>query len=130
MDSELTLTNKSKIKNIIAGTLISISITLVLILAFAFIIKFTNLNDKFIFPINQLIKIISLFVGVIVSLKKSNEKGFFKGILVGLFYFTTSFIIFSILQSDWNFQLSNIYDLLLTTLMSGLIGIIIVNIRK
>jgi len=130
MNSELTLNRRNKIKNIITGTLLSLSITLILILAFAFIIKLTNLSDKFIFPINQLIKILSLFFGVLISLKKSNEKGFLKGSLIGLAYFSLSFVIFSILQGDWSFVLSNLYDLLLTTLMGGIIGIIIVNIKK
>lgn len=130
MDSELSLNRKNKIFNIISGTIVAVCITLILILAFAFIIKLTNLSDNFIFPINQIIKIISLFFGVLISLKKSNEKGFVKGILIGITYFVLNFIVFSILQGDWSLELNHLYDLLLTSLMGGLIGIIAVNIRK
>lgn len=130
MNSEVLANKKNKLLSILYGTALSISITLILILSFAFIIKLTNLSDKFIFPVNQIIKIISLFFGILLILKKCNEKGFLKGILLGFVYFSLSFIIFSILQGDWSFSINNVYDLLLTSLMGGLIGIIVVNVRK
>lgn len=115
---------------ILSGTIVAISVTLVLILLFALLIRFCNISDKWIFPINQVIKIISMFVGAIVFLKKHREKGFLKGILLGLSYYILSYIIFSILQGGFTLAINNLYDFILTTLMGGLIGIIVVNIMK
>lgn len=116
--------------DILKGALTSVSISLVLILLFAVIVRFFNVSDGWIFPINQVIKLISIFFGILVVLNSSREKGFLKGIFLGIFYFVLSFVIFSILQGKFTFDIKNFYDFLLTTLMSGLLGIIIVNIKK
>lgn len=121
---------KQNILSVLSGTIIAICITLILILAFAMLIRFCNINDNWIFPVNQIIKIISLFVGTIVILKKDPNKGFFKGLILGFVYFVLAFITFGILQGGFSWNLSNLYDLLLTTLIGGIIGLIVVNIIK
>ena len=68
-------TKKSNLLKIINSTVISIALTLVFILIFAFIIRFSNLDEKWIFPINQVIKVISLFIGMLIAFKKYKNKG-------------------------------------------------------
>lgn len=116
--------------DIIKGALISVSITLILILIFAVIIRFFNVSDGWIFPINQVIKVISIIIGLVAMLKGNSERGFLKGIILGAFYFLLSFCIFSILQGNFAISMKNIYDFILTTFMGGLLGIILVNILK
>ena len=122
--------NKNQFLSILSGTIVAVAITLVLILLFALIIRFFNVADSWIFPINQVIKVISLFVGTIVVLKKQKKSGFLNGLLISVLYFFLSYIIFSILQGNFAFNLSKIYDLLLTALMGGIIGIITINVVK
>lgn len=121
---------KNLILSVLSGTIVAISITLILILIFALLIRFFNISDIWIFPVNQIIKVISMFVGAVVFLKKHREKGFLKGILLGVTYYLLSYIVFSILQGGFTLSISNVYDLILTTLMGGLVGIIVVNILK
>lgn len=122
---------KNIVISVLSGTIVAISTTLVLILLFALLIRFFNINDNWIFPTNQIIKIISMFVGGFVFLKKHNKNGFLKGVFMGMVYYILSYIIFSILQGGFYLNISNFYDLVLTTLMGGLVGIIVVNlIRK
>ncbi len=130
MESNATIKRKNLFLNILKGAVVSISITLVLILIFALFVRFFNVPDGYIFPINQVIKMISIFVGLWIMFKSGREKGFLKGLILGIIYFVLSFLIFSILQKSFSFSLNNFYDLLLTTFMSGLLGIILVNIRK
>lgn len=130
MSSSDGIKRKNLLIDVIKGALVSVSITLVLILLFAVIVRFLNISDSWIFPINQVIKVISIIFGVIVLLKNNREKGFLKGLLLGIIYFLLSFFVFSILQGNFSFALKNLYDLLLTTLMGGLVGIIYVNIKK
>ena len=118
------------IVSIIKGAVVSVATTLVFILAFALIIRFFNVSDNIIFPINQIIKVVSLFVGVMVLTKGNKEKGLIKGLLLGLVYFVLSVTIFSILQGSFSFTLNNFYDLLLTSLMGGIVGLIAVHIGK
>lgn len=121
---------KQTILSILSGTIVAISITLMLILLFALLIRFFNINEGWIFPINQIIKGISLFAGAIIFLKKHKQKGFFKGIILGLTYFLLSYIVFSVLQGRFDFAMNNFYDMILTTLMGGIVGIIVVNVIK
>lgn len=126
-----TLQNKNNLfLSILKGAIVALSCTLILILIFALIIRFFNIYDNWIFPVNQVIKIISIFAGIITMFKSTNNKGFIKGLLFGIVYFLISFITFSILQTKISFDLGNFYDMLLTIFMSGLIGIIVVNIKK
>ena len=122
-------TKKNSFLNYLKGALTAVSATLIMILLFAVIVRFFNVSDSWIFPINQVIKVISIILGLVVMLK-DNSKGFLKGLILGLIYFVLSFLIFSILQGKFSISIKNLYDLVLTTLMGGLAGIIIVNIKK
>lgn len=130
MENIATNKGKNLFLNILKGAIVSISITLVLILIFALIVRFFNVPDGYIFPINQVIKMFSICFGLLAMLKNERERGFLKGILLGITYFVLSFLLFSILQKSFSFSMKNVYDLLLTALMSGLLGIILVNIKK
>lgn len=130
MNSSVIDRKKHSYLKLLNGTTVAVCSTLILILLFAIIIRFTGINDNVIFPVNQVIKIISLFLGVSISLLGLKEKGLIKGIIIGFAYYIVSFITFSILQSSFAINLSNFYDLLLTTVMGGLIGLIVVHIGK
>lgn len=120
----------SNILNLLKGTLAAVSTTLILILLFALLIRFFDISDSWIFPVNQVIKVISLFVGIISTIKVDAKNGFIKGLLLAISYFLLSYIVFSILQGRLAFALTNLYDFLITALMGGIIGIIVVNIKR
>ena len=131
MSSDIAIKDKKQmIISLFSGVLLSIASTLIMILLFALLIRFFNIPDSFIFPINQVIKVISLFLGMLIFLKKVNNNGLLKGLLLGFSYYLLSTIVFSILQGSFSFKLNNFVDLALTTLIGGIIGIIIVNIKK
>jgi len=130
MSTQISSNKKELFKSIIKGTIVSVLSTLIMILIFALIIRFFNIKDSWIFPINQIIKVISLFIGTFIALKGIKSQGFIKGLVVGLFYFLFSYIVFSILQNNFTITISNIYDLLLTALMGAIIGSIVVHIGR
>jgi len=131
MSSDIAVNDKkSTIISIFSGILVAIASTLIMILLFAIVIRFFNINDNWIFPVNQVIKTISIFLGLLIVFKKSNGNGLIKGIILGGFYYFVSILIFSILQKKFTLGVSNIYDFLLTILIGGIVGIIIVNFKK
>lgn len=130
MNASLKENKSNGILKIVSGVAVGICVTLIGILLFAVVIRFVGINDKFIFPINQVIKAISLFVAMFVVLKGKNEKGLYKGLIVGFAYYVISFLVFAILQGKFSISISNFYDLLLTALMGGIIGLIVVHIKK
>ena len=75
MSSKILNTKKNTFLSFISGIITAISITLILILLFAVLIRFFDINDNWIFPVNQIIKFISLFFGVYIVIKKNRQKG-------------------------------------------------------
>ena len=116
--------------DILKGALISVIISLICILIFAFFIKIIGISDSLILPINQVIKFVSIFFGVKVSLKKNKEKGFLKGLIIGFVYTILAFAIFSILSKNFCFDKSLFNDVLFGTIGCILFGILLVNLRK
>ena len=116
--------------DILKGALISVIISLICILIFAFFIKIIGISDSLILPINQVIKFVSIFFGVKVSLKKNKEKGFLKGLIIGFVYTLLAFAIFSILSKNFCFDKSLFNDVLFGTIGGILCGILLVNLRE
>lgn len=113
--------------NILKGALIAVSISLILILLFAVLIKLTNIPDVAISPVNQVIKIISIFFGCFLCLKKLPQKGLVTGSFVGMLYTVLAFLIFSLLGGTFSFNLTLFSDIIFATIIGGICGIMAVN---
>ena len=128
-----SVVDNNKIKfwlQILKGSLSSVSVSLVAILIFAVLIRFLNISDNFIMPINQVIKIVSIFVGVFLALKTNRSIGFVKGLLIGLFYTIIAYLVFSILAGNFGFNLTSFTDMVFGSIIGGISGIIIANLKK
>ena len=115
---------------IIKSSLIALCISLISILFFAFLLKFTNISDKFITPVNQVIKGVSIFLGVFLGFRKEKKMGLLGGFLVGLIYTIIAFISFSLLDGGFSFDKTLIYDIIFGSIIGAICGIICVNIKK
>ena len=123
--------NSSPIVGSIAkGTLIALCVSLILVLIFAFLLKFTNIPDTIISPVNQIIKGVSIFLGVFIGLKKSKELGLVSGLLIGFIYTFLAFLVFSILAGSFSFDVTLFTDIVFGAIIGAICGIICVNIKK
>ncbi len=122
--------NKSTGLQVLKGSITAVSITLVLILLFALLLRFTNISDKVIMPVNQVIKVVSIFFGVYSALKYHKEKGWVKGMLIGLTYSVLAFVVFAILSSSINFGWSTLLDVIFGAIVGGIVGVIVVNMKR
>lgn len=122
--------DRSFLLAIIKGSLIALCISLVEILIFAFILKFASISDKAIRPINQIIKGVSVLVGVFVAMRKVDKMGLVGGLLIGLVYTILAFVVFSILDGNFEFNLTLLNDLLFGGIMGAICGIIAVNVKR
>ncbi len=120
--------NINLIKQIVKGALIATFSTIVGVLIFALIIKATNLSEIAIKSVNQFIKIISIFLGVLFSVKEN--KGLVKGAIVGATYMLIVSLIFRLLGSRGNGFLSFILELLFCAIVGVIFGIISVNAKN
>ena len=127
---------KIKVKNsslftILRGSFIAVSISLMLILGFALIIKFLDISENLIMPINQIIKIVSIFFGTLFAFNSFNKnKGFLKGFAIGVIYTVLAYLTFSILAGQFSFTLTSLTDMLFGGIIGGISGIIVVNIKN
>lgn len=122
-----TKINSPVVSNVVKGSLIAVSVSLFLILIFAFLIKIFNIPDYLIKPINQVIKIISVFIGVLFALKKLPQKGLVSGMLIGVIYTILAFLIFSFLSGKFTFSFTILIDVLCALVIGGLCGVFVVN---
>lgn len=115
---------------LLKGTLISLSISLLGILMFAFVLRFTNISDVVISPVNQVIKGVSIFFGVFIGLKKEKELGLVSGLLIGVCYTVFAFFVFSLLDGAFEINRTLLNDILFGGIIGGICGIICVNLKK
>ena len=116
--------------SICKGIVIGLCVALVGILLFAFVLRFTNVSDKIITPVNQAIKGISIFLGVFLGMRKQKEMGLFKGFLIGFGFTIVSFLVFSVLDGAFVFDKTFFNDLIFGSVIGAICGIICVNLKK
>lgn len=125
---EKTESNKASFwMSVSKGTIISLCVVMVAILLFAFVVKWASLGENVIEPVNQIIKIVAIFFGVLTAIKKNSTKYFYKGMLVGALFSILSFLLFSTLNGAFIFDISIIWDIVFATAI-GLISSIIAKI--
>lgn len=120
---------KINIFKLVLASLVATIVSLGLILIFALFIKWFNLSDGVIAPINIVIKIISIAVGVIM-VTRDGKGGIKKGSIVGASYIVLCYLIFSALLGSFSLGVSNLWDILLGVVSGGILGVIFVNFKK
>ena len=118
----------STVAEVLKGTLISVVVSLILVLVFALIAKFCALQTE-IFPfVNEAIKAVSIFAGVLFAVKEQS-KGLWKGIFIGILFTVVSAGIFALLGGT--FSWSGIFlDLAVGVVVGAIAGIVAVNRKK
>lgn len=116
--------------SLLKGVIIALCVSLVSILVFAFLLKFTNISESIITPINQIIKGVSIFFGTFLGLKKEKKMGLISGLLIGMIYTLLAFIVFSALNGSFVFSRTLITDFCFGGIIGAICGIICVNIKK
>ena len=120
---------KNSVVDIAKSIIIAIIFSLLGVLILALFVKLFSMNSKAIMPINQVIKILSIFGGCFLGIKNL-EKGALKGGLIGIFYTLISILVFGIIEKSISFKAFNWFDLLAGTIAGIISGILVVNIKK
>ena len=124
---EKAKTVKTDVTDVLKAVLFATLISLALVLIFAIVIRFANVENKVIMPVNVAIKILSLLVGVLLAFKNP-QNGLVKGAISGLLYMLFTFLIFSALNGFNDVTFSWI-DLITLPVAGAISGIIKVNLK-
>ena len=117
--------NFSGFLSILKCVLIGIISTLIGILIFSVILKFSTLSSTIISYVNDIIKTFSIFIIVMCVKRKDGNKLLIKALFAGVLYAILSFVIFSILNGSFVLNLSFVYDLLFSMIVSAIVSVII-----
>ncbi|MBR1890570.1 MAG: TIGR04086 family membrane protein [Clostridia bacterium] len=116
--------------SVLKGSLIGVAVALVSILLFAFVLRFTNVSDTIITPVNQVIKGVSIFFGVFLGIRGHKQNGLIKGSLIGLGFTIVAFLTFSLLDGAFVFDKTFFNDIVFGMIIGAICGIICVNLKK
>lgn len=119
---------QSALSQILKGVCLGVIFNFIAVIVFSFIIEIAGITDNVIKPVNQFIKIISVFISCYFTLE--GNKGYLKGLTVGLFVFLITNVIFWLISGGVFFSLSFIIDVIFCSLIGLISGIISVNIKK
>ncbi|HOO23278.1 MAG TPA: TIGR04086 family membrane protein [Clostridia bacterium] len=123
------IVEKQDIFDLLRGTIVAVIVSLVLVLIFALIVNLVDVSEKVIIPVNQAIKIISIFIGCFIGIRNRHQ-GIVKGGLIGLLYTFLSIFIFGIISKEVSFKLINLVDVAFGIVAGIVSGILSVNFRK
>lgn len=115
---------------ILKYVLIGIITTLVGIVIFAILLKFVDVPSSAINYVNNIIKSVSIFIIVLLIRKNNGQNLLVKSIFSGCLYAVLSFIIFSILNGAFNFDLSVLYDIVFALIVSVIAAVMLNLTRK
>ena len=114
--------------DILKGVGLALAISFLGAVVLASILQTTNLPDKAIYPINQTIKIISAFLGALFFVH--GERGWLKGIAVGLLFTALSYLTFSALGGGFALGWLIILETLICAFSGAVGGIVAVNMHR
>lgn len=114
---------------VVKANIIALIVALVGVLLSALIVKWCNIPDKAIPIINQVIKTVAVFAGILISLKKPTN-GWLRGMITGFIFVWLSYLVFSLLDMNFSFGLHLLNDSVLGMVAGMIGGIIAVNIRR
>lgn len=124
MEKKISLKNS----NVIIYTraiFLGIIVSLIGLLAFALVMKFVILSDNFISAVNQGIKAVSLFIAIKYVSKFYTNKLIVRSLVIGLLYAIFAYLIFSILNGSFAFNMGTLTDILFAVITAFICGIII-----
>lgn len=124
MEKKISLKN-SNVLIYTRAIFLGIIVSLIGLLAFALVMKFVILSDNFISAVNQGIKAVSLFIAIKYISKFYTDKLIVRSLVIGLLYAIFAYLIFSILNGSFAFNMGTLTDILFAVITAFICGIII-----
>ena len=109
-----------------AGLALGIAFLGIVILAG--MLRSTSLSERWIYPINQTLKLVSIAVGVLAFVR--GEKGFLKGGIAALLFTALSYLTFSAIGGDFSLGWIAIIEVVLSVTAGVIFGAIAVNLKR
>lgn len=119
--------NGNNVKRIIKGSAFSIIITLIGLLIYSLLLSYTSVQESTMPTIIIIITAISILIGSTISTSNIKKNGIVNGMLVGIIYIATIYLISSIITGNFLLSSNSIIMIIASVLTGALGGIIGVN---
>lgn len=113
---------------VIKGVLTALVISLLFSIFFAVVLRVAPVPDKAVYPVNQTIKVLAAFLGALFFVR--GEKGWRKGLIIGVLFFALSYVAFSSVGGTFALSPLAIAEIVFTTLGGVIGGVVGVNLRR
>ncbi len=113
---------------VIKSTLLALAVSLLSALGFAVLLRASGVGEGWIYPINQVLKTVSIVVGVFIFVR--GEKGWLKGGGTGLLFTALSYLSFSAIGGDFSLSWLILLEVATAFLVGAISGILTVNLKK
>lgn len=113
---------------VIKGVAFALGFSFLAAVVLASILRYTQIPDKVVYPINQTIKVVAVLLGALTFVR--GEKGFMKGFGIGSLYTALSYLTFSAIGGDFSLSWLIFVELFLGLFAGVVGGAIAVNVRR
>ena len=124
MKTVFSRTLKSPWQLILQGVLVAVLATAVMVVVFALIVSVFDLSDGVIHTVNQLIKVLSVGIGVFTCVSPGSERGLVRGAIVGGIYAAAGVGVYALLTGQSLSSTAYAADILMGIAAGGLIGLL------
>jgi putative membrane protein (TIGR04086 family) len=107
---------------------LALAVSLLGAVIFAVVLRVGNLDEKIVYPVNQVLKGLAVAVGTLVCVR--GEKGWLKGGGAGLLFTAVSYLAFSALGGDFSLSWLIFVELAVAFFIGGIGGALAVNLKK
>ena len=104
-------------------------VTLVCVLLFALLMQWLKPDDQAVRVVNQLIKLLSIFVGVLVMVGRGGDRGLLWGAALGLCYMALGVGLYALLSGQQLGLTAYLSDIAMGVAGGGISGAIVQNMR-
>ena len=118
------------VRSVTRGTLYAIIVNLALVLLFAGVLMLVPVSDAITKPVVQIIKVLSIFIGVMIALKQIEQRGWLFGGIVGLCYTVLAFLIFSIIYSEFSITGGFLTDMVFAVLIGAISAMLLKTMKS
>lgn len=113
---------------IVKAVVLSTLFCLAAVLIFSLVLRFADLSDRVIRPVNQFIKAFAVLFGCLFSIK--GEKGWIKGLVSGILTVMLSYLVFAVVGGDFSLSWLIFAELAFGAAIGALSGVVAVNLRE
>lgn len=113
-----------EIVSILKSCLLGLVATLICTVILAIVLKFADIPSKIVSYINDIIKALSIFFVVLMLKKSTDQKLLLRAAIAGVVYGLLSFVIFSILNGGFQFNVGILFDLIFAVVVAVVASII------